>query len=120
MSHEDATRAKQPDGYCAPCGQQVKPDIKNGWGGMFGFLALLQFAAIVAAIVNVFRPFHVGGGIIAHLILWPAAIHPAWVGIIAVIAAFLVAARISTVYGEHAKKAATCPKCHLPLASRRP
>lgn len=104
--------------HCSNCDQDVKPDERRGWAGFLAWLALLEFGSVVAAIVNAISPFspdEAGGGI-GRLILWPAAVHPAWLSITASIAAFLTAAALAGSASRRAGEKATCPKCGLRLA----
>lgn len=103
--------------HCGHCDQDVKPVEKRGGANFFAWVALLQFGAVVASVVAAIRPYSpdAAGGGIGRLILWPAAVHPAWLSIVAAIGAFLAAAVISGKAGKHATQAATCPKCGLRL-----
>lgn len=115
MSNE--TSSAKTAAHCSNCDQDVKPDEKRGWAGFLAWIALLEFGSVVAAIVNAisgFSPDSAGGGI-GRLILWPAAIHPAWLGILAAIAAFLTAAALAGSASRRAGEKATCPRCQLPL-----
>ncbi|MFD1657000.1 hypothetical protein ACFSL4_01800 [Streptomyces caeni] len=103
--------------HCGHCEQDVKPVERHGWRNFWAWVALLQFAAIIAAIVNTVNavdPDAAGGGI-GRLILWPALIHPAWAGIAAAVGAFLAAGIGFGLAAERAEKTATCPRCGLPL-----
>lgn len=120
----DQAEAERPDAatsdvaHCAHCEQQVKPVEKTGWRNFFAWLTLLQFGAVIAAIVAAFHsydPASAGGGGIGWLILWPAAVHPSWLGIVAAIAAFLAGVALAGAAGDRARKSATCPKCGLRL-----
>lgn len=108
--------------HCAHCDQDVKPVQKKGWQNFLAWVALLEFGALIASIVNAISavdPDSAGGGI-GRLILWPAAVHPAWLGVVAAVAAFLVVAALVGVASDRAEKAATCPKCGLRLAEPSP
>lgn len=108
--------------HCAQCDQDVKPVQKHGWRNFLAWIALLEFGSVIAAIVNAVSavdPDAAGGGI-GRLILWPAAVHPSWLGIVASIVAFLVVAALAGVAGERAEKKATCPKCGLRLTAPAP
>lgn len=103
---------------CNRCEQDVKPVEHNGGRNFFAWLALVEFGAFIAAIVAAVSPFSSdsAGGVVGRLMLWPAAVHPAWLAIVAAIAAFLVAAVLSGRAGERAAKKTTCPICGLRLA----
>lgn len=106
--------------YCSHCGQSVKPIERHGWRNFWAWFTLLQFAAVIAAIVASVHPYTVAGGIVGRLILWPAAVHPAWLSILAAIGAFLASAVLTAVAGERAGKNRACPKCGMRLASQPP
>ncbi|MFZ4236826.1 hypothetical protein ACOZGD_16785 [Streptomyces murinus] len=98
---------------CARCDQDVKPVEKHGWSRFLSWLALLEFGSVIAAVVaavTTVNPDGFGGGI-GRLILWPAAVHPAWLSIIAAIAAFIVTAGLAGSAGRRAAAGATCPEC---------
>ncbi|MYR84089.1 hypothetical protein GTY41_03800 [Streptomyces sp. SID685] len=104
--------------HCMHCDQEVKPVEKRGWAGFFGWLALLEFGSVVVSIVaacTAVDPDTLGGSI-GRLILWPAAVHPAWLSIIAAVVAFLVTTGLSGSSSRRATAGATCPKCGLKLA----
>ncbi|MEW2250390.1 hypothetical protein AB0907_23985 [Streptomyces sp. NPDC006975] len=115
MSSE--ARAGSTARRCEACAQDVAPVERTGWRNFWGWVALLQFAALVAAIVNTVSAISVdpNTGIVGWLVLWPVAIHPAWGGIPAAIGTFLVAAVLSGKAGERATQNATCPRCGLPV-----
>lgn len=124
MSLDHGKTAGRPEqtAHCDHCDQDVKPVEHNGWRNFLAWLALLEFGAVIAAIVaaiNPYAPDSAGGGI-GRLILWPAAVHPAWLAISAAIVAFLAAAILSGKAGERAAKKATCPNCGLHLGAERP
>lgn len=102
--------------HCDNCDQDVKPVEKRGWANVLALLALLEFASVIAAVVDAFRPLHVGTGI-GRLVLWPAAVHPAWLAVLAAIAAFLLAAALAGAAGRRATAKATCPVCRLQLTA---
>lgn len=98
----------------------MKPVEKRGWATFFAWLAILEFAAVIAAIVAAFHAYNPDAGGIGRLMLWPAAVHPAWLGIIAALAAFTTAAVLSGKAGRRATAQATCPTCGLRLSSDAP
>lgn len=102
---------------CEACGQDVAPVERTSWKNFWAWIALLQFAAMVAAIVNTVSAIgqDTAGGVVGRLILWPATVHPAWTGILAAVGAFLVAAVLSGKAGQRASAHATCPRCGSPL-----
>ncbi|MCX3064202.1 hypothetical protein [Streptomyces beihaiensis] len=103
--------------HCAHCDQDVKPVEKRGWSGVLAWLALLQAAGVVGAIVAAIHPYTVPGAWVGKLALWPAAVHPTWLSIIAAIAAFITAAAWAGSASRRATATATCPKCGLTLAA---
>lgn len=108
--------------HCAHCDQDVKPVEKRGWAGFFGWLALLEFGSVIVSVVaacTTVDPDTLGGGT-GRIILWPAAVHPAWLSITAAIAAFIIAAGLSGSASRRAAAGAACPKCGLRLADPRP
>jgi hypothetical protein len=104
--------------HCSRCEQHVKPVEHNGWRNFFAWLTLVEFGAVIAAIVAAVNPYSpdIAGGVAGHLMLWPAAVHPVWLAIVAAIAAFCVAAVLLGRAGEKAARKATCPICGLRLA----
>ncbi|MFF9310078.1 hypothetical protein ACF1BS_04120 [Streptomyces sp. NPDC014748] len=103
---------------CARCDQQVKPVQKKGWL-VLAWLTVCQLGAVIAAVVNVVRSFAPGDasvGGVGWLIVWPAAVHPAWLGLVAAAAVFLAVAALTGAAGGRAERAATCPLCGRPLA----
>ncbi|MFF9097560.1 hypothetical protein ACF1AX_31115 [Streptomyces sp. NPDC014802] len=103
---------------CEACAQDVAPVERTGWRTFWGWIAVLQLAAVVAAIVNTVSAISVdpNTGVVGWLVLWPAGIHPAWLGVAAAIGALLVGVALTGAAGAHAEKAATCPKCGLRLS----
>lgn len=101
--------------HCGNCNQDVKPVEKTGWAGFLAWLALLQAAGFIGAIVAAFHPFDVPGAWVGKLALWPAAVHPAWLSITAAFAALLTVTALAGSASRHATANATCPKCGLKL-----
>lgn len=121
LRQQAATEAKEPApagaSHCPHCDQQVKPVQMKGWQNFLAWVALLQAAAVVAAIVNAISPVDpdsAGGGV-GRLILWPAAVDAAWMGIVAALAAFFTAAALTGAARERTEKTTTCSKCGQPL-----
>lgn len=112
-----STETTATGSHCAHCEQDVKPVEKRGWAGFFGWLAFLELAAVVAAFVALFHPFTVPDSPVGKLALWPAAVHPVWLSILAAIAAFITAAALSGSASRRATAHATCPKCGLRLTA---
>lgn len=115
---EKTARTAEKTAHCSRCEQHVKPVEHNGWRNFFAWLTLVEFGAVIAAIVAAVNPYSPGiaGGVVGHLILWPAAVRPTWIAIVASIAAFFVAGVLSGRAGEKAARKATCPVCGLRLA----
>ncbi|WP_435643877.1 hypothetical protein ACR9VJ_26480 [Streptomyces sp. H49] len=103
--------------HCAHCNQDVKPVEKRGWAHLLAWLMLLEFGSIIAAIVNAVSRFSAdsAGGGVGRLILWPAAVHPAWLGLVASIVAFLAVTTLAGTVSRRASDKATCPICHQTL-----
>ncbi|QHC31991.1 hypothetical protein [Streptomyces sp. HF10] len=98
--------------HCGRCGQDMKPVEKHGWSRFLSWLALLEFGSVIAATaaaVTTVNPDSGGG--ISILVLWPAAVHPAWLGIVAAIAAFIVTAGLAGSAGRRAAAGTACPEC---------
>ncbi|CAK7280089.1 hypothetical protein SGPA1_10867 [Streptomyces misionensis JCM 4497] len=118
----DAEQKKAPPDvgrHCVRCDQDVKPVHKRGWAALFSWLTLLEFGSVIVAIVAAFTtvdPDSLGGGT-GLLIFWPAAVRPAWLSIVASLAAFVVVASLSGAAGQRAAADATCPKCGLRLSA---
>ncbi|WDO09961.1 hypothetical protein ME763_32240 [Streptomyces murinus] len=104
--------------HCAHCDQAVKPVEKRGWSTFLGWIAFFQFGAVIVSIIaacTTVDPDVLGGGT-GRIILWPAAVHPAWLSITAAGAACIVAAGLSGSASRRAAAGAACPKCGLQLA----
>ncbi|MGW3152758.1 hypothetical protein [Streptomyces sp. NPDC001089] len=114
--HGKAATKAESTARCSRCAQDVKPVEHNGARNFLAWLALLEFGSVIAAIVAAFHPFEPSGGVVGRLMLWPAAVHPVWLAIIAAIVAFLVAAVLSGRASERAARKAECPICGLRLA----
>ncbi|MET7479532.1 hypothetical protein ABZT17_34935 [Streptomyces sp. NPDC005648] len=86
-----------------------------------GWVALLQLGAVVAAVVTAFHSYDPDAATgIGRLILWPGAVHPVWLSIVAAVAAFLTCAVLAGRAGGRAERNATCPMCGLRLADPVP
>ncbi|WP_153812830.1 hypothetical protein [Streptomyces sp. SUK 48] len=90
----------------------MKPVEKHGWSRFLSWLALLEFGSVIAAIVAAVTTVSSdSGGGIGRLVLWPTAVHPAWLGIVAAIAAFIVTAGLAGSAGRRAAAGTACPEC---------
>jgi hypothetical protein len=110
--------AEETDRYCRYCEQRVPPVVHNKVGRSFGGLAVLEVAAVVVAFVALFQPLPLDVGIASItvlLVMWPAAIEPAWLGLLAAVAAVVLSAIVSVRASERARREATCPTCLLRL-----
>ncbi|MGM9444469.1 hypothetical protein ACTAF0_30105 [Streptomyces murinus] len=97
---------------CGCRGRDMKPVEKHGWSRLLSWLALLEFGSVIAAIVAAVTTVNPdSGGGISRLVLWPAAVHPAWLGIVAAIAAFIVNTGMAGSAGRRATAGTTCPEC---------
>ncbi|MFJ6729992.1 hypothetical protein ACIQPQ_34345 [Streptomyces sp. NPDC091281] len=113
------TKGSPTDGLprCGRCEQFVIPRRQGGAAGALNVLALCQLAAVVAAIWAVAGQFEPSGaGLVAVLVVWPALIDPAWLGLVAAVVALLVVAGLAGAAGERAKQRAVCPHCDAPMA----
>ncbi|MFJ9114483.1 hypothetical protein ACIRJO_02925 [Streptomyces sp. NPDC102394] len=111
MSTETTSRAAA---HCGHCDQDVQPVEKRGWVNFLAWLALLEFGSVIAAVVDAFHPLHLGTGI-GRLVLWPTAVHPTWLAVLAAAAAFLLAAALTGSASRRAAAKAVCPKCRMLL-----
>ena len=111
---------KAEDSHCGHCEQHVKPVEKRGWSSFLAWVALLEFGAVIAAVVAAIHAYNPDAGGIGRLILWPAAVHPAWLSILAAIAAFITAAALSGSAGRRATAAASCTLCGGRPAAAQP
>lgn len=95
--HERARRAGQ-QAMAKQAGQPTREHKPHpGWRFLFGWLALVEFAAFVIAIVQMFHsvtwePGDGPMGITGRLMLWPLLISPHWLAALAAFAAFWVTA----------------------------
>lgn len=112
--------APQEDPYCRNCEQLVKPTVRNGWGKVFTFIALLELVAVIVSVVACFTTVDPSGGVLRRLAAWPAAIHPVGLGVVAAVAAAVVAVGIAGSLTQRAERHGTCPKCHSVLANQAP
>ncbi|MFI0897067.1 hypothetical protein [Streptomyces sp. NPDC020983] len=113
-----ATKSSQGDVYCQNCDQPVRPVVRNGWGKLATFIALLQLAAVVVSVVACFTDVEPDGGALRSLAAWPAAVHPVGVGVITALVAFFVAVGIAGTLTRRAERNGTCPKCKSTLADQ--
>ncbi|MEU0039104.1 hypothetical protein [Streptomyces sp. NPDC006333] len=115
MSNE--TGSAKTAAHCGNCAQDVQPEEHRGWAGFLSWLALLEFGSVIAAVVHAISPFSpdTAGGVVGRLILWPAAVTPAWLSIVGAIAAFITVAALAGSASGRATEKTTCPRCHLPL-----
>ncbi|MEU6345847.1 hypothetical protein ABZ883_33395 [Streptomyces sp. NPDC046977] len=109
--------------YCRNCEQWVPPVVRNRVGTFFGTLAVSQVGAVVVAVLALFHPMsfpppvHLTAGLIFYL-AWPAAVRPAWLGLLAAVSVLAVCVLVSAWAGSRARRAATCPTCRLGLGPR--
>jgi hypothetical protein len=103
------------DVFCRNCDQPVKPKVRNGWGKVVTFIALLQLAAVVVSVVACFTSVDPGGGSLRQFAAWPAAIHPVGFGVVAAAAAFVAAVGVAGSLTQRAEQNGTCPKCRSTL-----
>jgi len=108
--------------HCVHCDQAVKPIQHRGW--MFlAWLTLCELGAVIAAVVAAVRPYapeDASAGGVGWLLVWPAAVHPAGLGLAAAVAAFLAAAALTGSASGRAEKNATCPLCGRRLGAESP
>ncbi|CAG6392773.1 hypothetical protein NMG29_06640 [Streptomyces cocklensis] len=105
------------DYFCRNCDQPVKPVVRNVWGKVVTFVALLQLVAVAVSVVSCFTSVDVGDGL-RRLASWPAAIHPVGVGVVAALAAFIAAVGVAGSLTQRAERGGTCPKCKSVLATQ--
>lgn len=70
------------------------------WRFWTGWLAFCQFIAVCVAVVNAFHAVNLNRAVVGYLISWPVVIEPAWLGVVAAVAALIVIARIWSRLGR--------------------
>lgn len=108
MSHPGTTAATGGAGFCRDCDVAVKPVVRNGWGKIALFVAVTQLVAVIVSVVACCTPVDATAGPRRLLAAWPAAIHPAGLGVAAAVVSALATAYLADALNE---RAATCPGC---------
>src|SRR5262249_35375594 len=65
-----------------------------GWRFTFGWLALIQLIAVVAAGMNLFHPVSLNQATVGYLATWPVVVQPAWAGLVLAVLALLALATV--------------------------
>jgi len=107
------------DGFCRNCDQAVKPVVQKRWAKAALFVATAQLFGVIVAVVACFTPVNPWKSPRRWLAGWPAAIHPAVLGVVAAVVAALAAAWFADFLNERAAQAASCPRCRRVLANPR-
>jgi hypothetical protein len=104
---------------CGSCEQPSQVKVERGWPAALGFVALCELVALAVAVAGLWRSVDVGAiGPVGRLVLWPAAITPGWLAVLAAAAALLVAAAAAGAAGERARSRAVCARCGAPVSGR--
>ncbi|MFF3559385.1 hypothetical protein ACFYXS_05015 [Streptomyces sp. NPDC002574] len=104
--------------YCRRCEQRVPPVVNKKAGEDSGILATTQVGALVVAVVNVFHQLGYPPPLpwiprLSLVTTWPAAVRPAWLGLVVAMAVFVGSAIFSLEAKARAQRSATCPICLL-------
>lgn len=106
------------EAFCRKCDQAVKPVVRTFWAKAALLVATAELLAVIVSVVACFTPVDPWKNPRRWLAAWPAAIHPAGLGVAAAVVAALAAAWFADVVHERAEQAATCPKCRSLLAAQ--
>lgn len=103
------------EGFCRDCDQAVKPVGRRFWGKAALLVAVAQLVAVIVSVVACFTAVDPWKGYRRRLVAWPAAIHPAGLGVAAAVVAALAAAWLADFLNERAD---VCPDCRSSSAAQ--
>ncbi|MBY8877639.1 hypothetical protein [Actinacidiphila acidipaludis] len=114
-----AARVMRPggDAFCRHCDQAVKPVVRRNWAKAAWFVATAEVFGVIVSIVACFTPVDPWKSPRRWLACWPAAIHPAVLGVVAAVLAALGTAWFADFLNEWVERTASCPKCRRVLAA---